>query len=82
MNSLPRIRSPTVLGMTMCAPGGPNGVLGGPHGAAIRLGMKCLTLQFRLGTLGISRPPTCMVSFPPSRASLHRCQPVDSVPAR
>jgi len=82
MNSLPRIRSPTVLDMTMCAPGGPNGVLGGPHAAAIRLGMKYLTLQFHLGTLGISRPRTCMVSFSPPRASLHRCQPVDSVPAR
>jgi len=33
-----------------------NGVLGGPNGAAIRLGMKRSTLQFRLGKLGISRP--------------------------
>jgi len=33
-----------------------NWVLGGPNGAAIRLGMKRSTLQFRLGKLGISRP--------------------------
>jgi formate hydrogenlyase transcriptional activator len=33
-----------------------NWVLGGPHGAAIRLGMKRSTLPFRLGQLGISRP--------------------------
>jgi formate hydrogenlyase transcriptional activator len=59
-----------------------NGVLGGQHGAAIRLGMKRSTLQLRLGQLGISRPRPCMVSCPPSRASLQRCQPVDSAPAR
>jgi formate hydrogenlyase transcriptional activator len=33
-----------------------NWVLGGPHGAAIRLGMKRSTLQFRMRKLGISRP--------------------------
>jgi formate hydrogenlyase transcriptional activator len=33
-----------------------NWVLGGPNGAAIRLGMKRSTLQFCLGKLGISRP--------------------------
>jgi len=31
-------------------------VLGGPHGAAVRLGMKRSTLQFRLRKLEISRP--------------------------
>ncbi len=31
-------------------------VLGGPNGAAARLGMKRSTLQFRLSKLGISRP--------------------------
>jgi formate hydrogenlyase transcriptional activator len=31
-------------------------VLGGAHGAAIRLGMKRSTLQFRMHKLGISRP--------------------------
>ena len=31
-------------------------VLGGPHGAAVRLGMKRSTLQFRLRKLGIARP--------------------------
>ena len=35
---------------------GANWVLGGPNGAAIRLGMKRSTLQFRMGKLGISRP--------------------------
>jgi formate hydrogenlyase transcriptional activator len=35
-----------------------NWVLGGPHGAAIRLGMKRSTLQFRLRKLGITRPGT------------------------
>ena len=33
-----------------------NWVLGGPHGAATRLGMKRSTLQYRMGKLGISRP--------------------------
>jgi formate hydrogenlyase transcriptional activator len=33
-----------------------NWVLGGPHGAAARLGLKRSTLQFRLRKLGISRP--------------------------
>jgi formate hydrogenlyase transcriptional activator len=32
-------------------------VLGGPQGAAARLGMKRSTLQYRLAKLGISRPP-------------------------
>jgi formate hydrogenlyase transcriptional activator len=31
-------------------------VLSGPHGAAVRLGMKRSTLQFRLRKLGIARP--------------------------
>ena len=31
-------------------------VLGGPHGAAARLGLKRSTLQFRLRKLGITRP--------------------------
>jgi formate hydrogenlyase transcriptional activator len=31
-------------------------VLGGPHGAAVRLGMKRSTLQFRLRKLGLARP--------------------------
>jgi len=31
-------------------------VLGGPHGAAARLGMKRSTLQFRLRKLGLTRP--------------------------
>jgi formate hydrogenlyase transcriptional activator len=31
-------------------------VLGGPHGAAVRLGLKRSTLQFRLRKLGITRP--------------------------
>jgi transcriptional regulator with GAF, ATPase, and Fis domain len=31
-------------------------VLGGPHGAAVRLGMKRSTLQFRLRKLDITRP--------------------------
>jgi transcriptional regulator with GAF, ATPase, and Fis domain len=31
-------------------------VLGGPHGAAVRLGMKRSTLQFRLRKLGLTRP--------------------------
>jgi formate hydrogenlyase transcriptional activator len=30
-------------------------VLGGPHGAAVRLGMKRSTLQFRLRKLGLTR---------------------------
>jgi formate hydrogenlyase transcriptional activator len=33
-----------------------NWVLGGPNGAAVRLGMKRSTLQFRMHKLGISRP--------------------------
>jgi formate hydrogenlyase transcriptional activator len=33
-----------------------NWVLGGPHGAAMRLGMKRSTLQFRMRKLGIARP--------------------------
>ena len=33
-----------------------NWVLAGPHGAAVRLGMKRSTLQFRMHKLGISRP--------------------------
>src|SRR5262249_13564452 len=33
-------------------------VLGGPHGAAVRLGMKRSTLQFRLRKLGLTRPGT------------------------
>jgi formate hydrogenlyase transcriptional activator len=33
-------------------------VLGGPNGAAVRLGLKRSTLQFRLRKLGISRPGT------------------------
>jgi formate hydrogenlyase transcriptional activator len=33
-----------------------NWVLGGPHGAAVRLGLKRSTLQFRMRKLGISRP--------------------------
>jgi formate hydrogenlyase transcriptional activator len=35
---------------------GTNWVLGGAHGAAVRLGMKRSTLQFRMRKLGISRP--------------------------
>jgi formate hydrogenlyase transcriptional activator len=31
-------------------------VLSGPHGAAVRLGMKRSTLQFRMRKLGIVRP--------------------------
>jgi formate hydrogenlyase transcriptional activator len=31
-------------------------VLGGPHGTAVRLGMKRSTLQFRLRKLGLTRP--------------------------
>jgi len=31
-------------------------VVGGPHGAAVRLGIKRSTLQFRMQKLGISRP--------------------------
>jgi formate hydrogenlyase transcriptional activator len=33
-------------------------VLGGPHGAAVRLGLKRSTLQFRLRKLGLTRPGT------------------------
>jgi formate hydrogenlyase transcriptional activator len=33
-----------------------NWVLGGPNGAAVRLGMKRSTLQFRMHKLGIFRP--------------------------
>jgi formate hydrogenlyase transcriptional activator len=33
-----------------------NWILGGPHGAASRLGLKRSTLQFRMKKLGISRP--------------------------
>jgi formate hydrogenlyase transcriptional activator len=33
-----------------------NWVLGGPNGAATRLGLKRSTLQFRMGKLGLSRP--------------------------
>jgi formate hydrogenlyase transcriptional activator len=33
-----------------------NGVVGGPHGAAVRLGMKRSTLIFRMKKLGIARP--------------------------
>jgi formate hydrogenlyase transcriptional activator len=35
---------------------GTNWVLGGSRGAAVRLGMKRSTLQFRMRKLGISRP--------------------------
>jgi transcriptional regulator with GAF, ATPase, and Fis domain len=35
-----------------------NWVLGGPKGAAARLGMKRATLQHRMRKLGISRPST------------------------
>ena len=34
-------------------------VLGGPDGAASRLGLKRSTLQFRLKKLGITRPCEC-----------------------
>jgi formate hydrogenlyase transcriptional activator len=34
-------------------------VLGGPRGAAARLGMNRSTLQFRLKKLGIVRPDIC-----------------------
>jgi formate hydrogenlyase transcriptional activator len=33
-------------------------VVAGPHGAAVRLGMKRSTLQFRMQKLGISRRGT------------------------
>ena len=33
-----------------------NWVIGGPNGAATRLGMKRSTLQFRMQKLGIARP--------------------------
>jgi formate hydrogenlyase transcriptional activator len=33
-----------------------NWVFGGPHGAAVRLGLKRATLQFRMQKLGITRP--------------------------
>jgi formate hydrogenlyase transcriptional activator len=36
--------------------GDSNWVLGGPNGAAARLGLKRSTLQFRMGKLGLSRP--------------------------
>ncbi len=34
-------------------------VLGGPHGAAVRLGIKRSTLYSRMGKLGISRAASC-----------------------
>jgi formate hydrogenlyase transcriptional activator len=33
-----------------------DGVIGGPHGAATRLGLKRTTLQSRMQKLGIERP--------------------------
>ena len=35
-----------------------NGVIGGPHGAAARLGLRRTTLLYRLEKLGISRQPS------------------------
>jgi formate hydrogenlyase transcriptional activator len=35
-----------------------NGVIGGPHGAAVRLGLRRTTLLYRLEKLGISRQPS------------------------
>jgi len=32
-------------------------VLGGPHGAAVRLGVKRTTLLYKMRRLGIGRPP-------------------------
>jgi formate hydrogenlyase transcriptional activator len=40
-----------------------NWVFGGPNGAAVRLGIKRPTLQFRMQKLGIARPQR---SIPPS----------------
>jgi transcriptional regulator with GAF, ATPase, and Fis domain len=33
-------------------------VIGGPHGAAVRLGLRRTTLLYRLEKLGISRQPS------------------------
>jgi transcriptional regulator with GAF, ATPase, and Fis domain len=34
-------------------------VVGGPHGAAARLGLRRTTLLYRLEKLGIARQPSC-----------------------
>jgi formate hydrogenlyase transcriptional activator len=39
-----------------------NWVVGGPRGAAVRLGMSRSTLQFRMQKLGIARPARAMRS--------------------
>jgi formate hydrogenlyase transcriptional activator len=40
-------------------------VVAGPHGAAVRLGMKRSTLQFRMQKLGISRRGKSLTGFFP-----------------
>ena len=51
-----RSRWPTPSGSTSSAPSATGWVLGGPRGAAARLGMKRSTLQKKMKKLGISRP--------------------------
>ncbi len=49
-----------------------NWVIGGPNGAAARLGLKRSTLQFRMGKLGIVRPVSHFpASQPPEKPARH-----------
>jgi formate hydrogenlyase transcriptional activator len=46
-----------------------NWVFGGPNGAAVRLGMKRPTLQFRMQKLGITRPPRSIPASTPAQST-------------
>ena len=55
-------------------------VLGGPKGAAARLGMKRSTLQSKIKKLGISRPQSCPPSGGRARRLAPRRWPLPSLP--
>jgi formate hydrogenlyase transcriptional activator len=42
-------------------------IVGGPHGAAVKLGLKRTTLLAKMRRLGISRPSSQEGTFSPSR---------------
>jgi formate hydrogenlyase transcriptional activator len=46
-----------------------NWVFSGPNGAAVRLGIKRPTLQFRMQKLGIARPQRSALSRTPTQSS-------------
>jgi hypothetical protein len=52
-----------------------NWVLGGPNGAAARLGLKRTTLQSRMGKLGIRRAAACAGADISAPAEMSACEP-------